>query len=176
MLTQNRRNWFPPSPIGNSFQPPRRKRQARPAREFIDIDYLQNFELVADQFADFGLSFDDAIAISPSNGRFLAHSHRRSIMATSQGKMLKVGLAPTVQQVHLWLVGSQEVAISTLNGNGEIIFKTQTGSLPAQSDDAYREQSTIIDTPGANWLRLSSRAPFIVTQLAVRQNRRSQLA
>lgn len=138
--------------------------------DFLKIAQLNNFELVSDQFSGLGVFFDDAIAVRPSNPRFQDSEYRTVLMATNQGKSLKVSVSTRVIQTHLWIVGSQATFVSALNEQGHCVAVGKTlAARPGQTSSPYLEQSVIIDTSTAKSIRVDSKSPFVITQLAVKQ-------
>lgn len=137
--------------------------------KFLSIAGLENFESVSNQFASLGLHFEDAIAIRPSNPRFLSNGCQMVVMSADQGKTLKVSLDADVAHTHLWLKGSQTVKVSALNAQGHCMAVAETKSArTAKSAPLYAEEGVLIDTRAAKTLRIESKAPFVLTRLAVK--------
>ncbi|MEO0987132.1 MAG: hypothetical protein AAFY20_16495 [Cyanobacteria bacterium J06639_14] len=135
----------------------------------LPIAYLDNFEKMASQFASLGLRFEDAIALRPSNPRFLNESGSMIIMPMGRNRSLKVKVEKSIPKMHLWLVGSQEITVSTLNAHGHCTAMAETSKVSRiEDDESYPEQSLTVDTRMAKVLHIDSKAPFVLTRFAIK--------
>ena len=172
MLAQE--TWdVPPSTLVQApiFQPQLRAEQSW---RLLPIPYLHNFERITGQFASFGLHFENVIAFFPSNPRFLNEARDKVLMPAGQSKSLKVSVEATVSHIHLWMMGSQEITVSLANANENPVSVTETSRL-ASTDihEPYAEQNLTIETRTAKTLCLHSKAPFVVTRFAVKQQKQT---
>ena len=155
---------FPTVPIFAAQQP------AKPNWRLLPIGYLSNFEYITGQFAAFGLKFEDAIALRPSNPRFLHAVGPRVLMSASRRRTLQVNVLKPIPSMHLWLMGSEEISVSTLDAQGNCTAVAETSKMFSfDADDPYVEQSVTLDTRATKTLLIDSKAPFVITRLAVKQ-------
>lgn len=168
MLAQETWDVPPPTLIqAPIFQP---QLKAGQSWRLLPIVYLDNFERITGQFASFGLQFENVIAFCPSNPRFMTGVSHKVLMPSGHNKGFKVDIEADVSFVHLWLIGSQEITVSTLNVKGHCIATAETPKIAhTGSNDPYPEQSLTIETRMAKTLCIDSKAPFTVTRFAVRQ-------
>ena len=136
----------------------------------LPIAYLDNFECITSQFASFGLKFEDTIALRPSNPRFLNKVGPRVLMPVGQQRSFKVKLEKATTHVHLWLMGSREITVSTLNAQGHCIAVAETSKVSGtNAHEPYQEQSLTLETRMAKVIHIDSKAPFVATRFAVKQ-------
>ena len=138
--------------------------------QILPIAYLCNFEPIVSQFQPFGLQFEDAIAIRPSNPSFLAGAGGIAIMPIGRCSGFKVYFENVVSETSLWLVGSQPVSVSCLNAQGHCVTKVQTVTASSHEPHrSYPERSIVVNTRATKVLRVDSKAPFIVTRFAIKR-------
>ncbi|NER81717.1 MAG: hypothetical protein F6K42_19575 [Leptolyngbya sp. SIO1D8] len=136
----------------------------------LPTSYLNNFEPVINQFAPFGLKFEGAIALYPSNPRFSKSDCLVTIGSVGHCKSLKITLEKSVRQLHFWLVGSESITISALNTQGHCVAAAHTNIAPAYDlDQPCPRQEVTINTRAASVIRIDSKAPFVLTRCAVKQ-------
>jgi len=141
-------------------------RTAKTTWKLLPITWLENFERIDTQFAIFGFHFSDAIALQPSNPKFSAMGDRQVIMPERQGRQMQIDLQQSPPRMHLWFLSSQSVTVSALNEQGNCVAMAKTQASPMRdSQQRYGEQNIIIATHNATSLRITSRAPFVMTQL-----------
>jgi hypothetical protein len=138
----------------------------------LPIEELHNFAPVTDKFAAFGVYFMDAIALCPSNPRFGRGIWERGILPTDTQRGIQLRLEPSVQQIRFWVIGSQPVCFSTQDPQGHCITHAQTcpPTNPEVSSTDWapeRLQEITLDTQTSQGLRITSKAPFMVMQMAV---------
>ncbi|MGF1520937.1 MAG: hypothetical protein ACFBSF_01285 [Leptolyngbyaceae cyanobacterium] len=145
--------------------------KVKPCWRLLPIEYLSNFEYITGQFAAFGLKFEDAIAFRPSNPRFLGDRvDPRFLMSASRSRTLKVKVLKATSSMHLWLMGSEVITVSTLDDQGRCTSVAETArTLCADTYDPYTEESLTLDTRTTETLLIDSKAPFVITQFAVKQ-------
>ena len=134
----------------------------------LPLHWLENFAPVAAQFTPWQVQFEGAIAIRPSNPRFQTMADALVIMPNQAGKSLKVNLGPTIDEIDLWVVGSEAVTVSLLDAVGHCVAVATTTPAPtAPNPITYPTQRLTLDTHNAHRVRIDSRSPFILTHVAV---------
>ncbi|MDV3353151.1 hypothetical protein D0962_36350 [Leptolyngbyaceae cyanobacterium CCMR0082] len=94
----------------------------------FDFQVLKPLEMVTSQFA--GVSFGCAIALIPSNPRFVARVGERIIMPTGNDNRLSIALDDDVDSFCLWGRCTQPMVLKVLESGGKV--------LQIHSDKAFR--------------------------------------
>ncbi|MEM8610870.1 MAG: hypothetical protein AAGF93_02550 [Cyanobacteria bacterium P01_H01_bin.105] len=85
----------------------------------FDFQVLSPLEMVTNQFA--GVSFGCAIALIPSNPRFVAQAGQRVIMPTGHDNHLSIALDDTVDSFCLWGRCTQPMVLKVLESSGKVL-------------------------------------------------------
>ena len=85
----------------------------------FDFQALAPLEMVTNQFA--GVSFGCAIALIPSNPRFVAQSGQRVIMPTGSNNHLSIALDNTVDSFCLWGRCTRPMMLKVLESSGKVL-------------------------------------------------------
>ena len=94
----------------------------------FDFQSLAPLEMVTNQFA--GVSFGCAIALIPSNPRFITKAGQRVLMPTGNQYRLSIALEATVNSFCLWGRCTQPMLLKVLESSGKV--------LQIHSDKAFR--------------------------------------
>lgn len=94
----------------------------------FDFQSLAPLEMVTNQFA--GVSFGCAIALIPSNPRFITKAGQRVLMPTGNQYRLSIALEATVSSFSLWGRCTQPMMLKVLESSGKV--------LQIHSDKAFR--------------------------------------
>lgn len=99
-----------------------------PACVRLDFEGLERFEVVRDQFARWGVRFDNAIAVCPSNPAYPIHSGDILLMGAPQSGFLELKFSCPVQFVSGFVTSSRITAMSAYNDLGETIARDELPS------------------------------------------------
>ncbi|MDC0833162.1 hypothetical protein AY599_27160 [Leptolyngbya valderiana BDU 20041] len=99
-----------------------------PACVRLDFEGLERFEVVRDQFARWGVQFDNAIAVCPSNPAYPTHSGEILLMGAPQNGFLELKFSHPVQFVSGFITSSRITAMSAYNHLGETIARAELPS------------------------------------------------
>lgn len=94
----------------------------------FDFQSLAPLEMVTNQFA--GVSFGCAIALIPSNPRFIAKTGQLVLMPTGNDNHMSIALEETVDSFCLWGRCTQPMILKVLESSGNV--------LQIHSDKAFR--------------------------------------
>lgn len=132
----------------------------------IDFQDLQPLEPVTHQFESRGLVFDDAIALIPSNPRFICRSGQPVLMPAHPANTLAIELQPMVQRLYLCGRGTQPMVVKTWDADGNLL-STKTADLPHSESALLPCQILKLSTEGVHRIVLSSAAPFTLEGIAL---------
>lgn len=138
----------------------------------LNFQSLSAFEAVNQQFKGYGVEFEGAIALFPSNPRFINQPSHKVIMPTAATNRLWLNLSPLVTRICLSGRSTQPILLESINAAGDVIavengvmcplpapLRHDTGRLPSQ---VFK-----LDAAQAKRLRLSAKAPFTLERVAV---------
>ena len=135
--------------------------QALPAQITLPFQRLKPFADVADQFSLWGVHFEAAIALNPSNPAFYSHQSRRGIMPRGQGQSLDIRLRQTHEQVTLQVRGYGDFRVRVLDAEGHDLGVKAFSRRLMEQHKAPVEQLTIALGHGQRFI-LDSTRPFIL--------------
>lgn len=135
----------------------------------FDFQSLAPLEMVTSQFPE--VSFGCAIALIPSNPRFVAKAGRRVIMPTGNDNRLSVALEDTVDSFCLWGRCTQPILLKVLESSGKVvkIHSDKAFRWPDSSETALLPLQ-ILKLENMNKIaiiELSADAPFTIEGLCV---------
>ena len=134
----------------------------------FDFQTLAPLEMVTNQFAE--VSFGCAIALLPSNPRFVAKAGQRVIMPTGDNR-LSIVLEHTVESLCLWGRCTQPMVLKVLESSGKVvqIHSDKTFRWPKSSETALLPLQILKLENMSNIaiIELSADAPFTIEGLSV---------
>ena len=135
----------------------------------FDFQSLQSLEMVTNQFAK--VSFGCAIALIPSNPRFVAKVGQRVIMPTGNDNRLSIALDDTVSSFCLWGRCTQPMMLKVLESTGKVlrIHSDKTFRWPDSSETALLPLQILKleNMSQIAMIELSADAPFTIEGLSV---------
>ena len=133
---------------------------------------LKPYEPITHQYYPLGVMFTDTIAICPSNPRFTEEARQQVLMPASDQRGLGLVLTQPLTQVQLWVRGSQPVVLAAINREGYCRVRGQTPALQSAgaNDCLLPAHGFAIPTTDIHKIQLTSRAPFVVTQVRVQRD------
>ncbi|MEM8810693.1 MAG: hypothetical protein AAGF01_32180 [Cyanobacteria bacterium P01_G01_bin.38] len=132
----------------------------------VDFQDLKPLEPVTCQFESRGLVFEDAIALIPSNPRFICRSGQSVLMPAHPDNTLAIEPQPMVQRLYLCGRGTQPIVVKTWDADGNL-QSTQTADLPQLDSPLLPCQILKLSTEGIHRIELSSAAPFTLEGVAL---------
>lgn len=135
----------------------------------FDLQVLTPLEMVTNQFT--GVSFACAIALIPSNPRFVAKPGQRVIMPTGNDNRLSIAVDDTVGTFCLWGRCTRPMVLKVLEHSGKVleIHSDRTFRWPDSSETALLPLQILKLENMSNiaMAELSAEAPFTVEGLSV---------
>ncbi|USR89808.1 hypothetical protein NEA10_13145 [Phormidium yuhuli AB48] len=115
----------------------------------LDFEGLTRFEVVSDQYKRWGVEFDNAIAVSPSNPAYPTHSGEMVLMAAPKSGFLELTFDRPVQFVAGYVTSSRFTAMSAYNDGGQTITRAELpGANLANSNSSVQpNQQLIVRSP-----------------------------
>ena len=155
-----------------NFSFPEGASSALPAWDKVNFQTLSIFEVVADQYQDWGLKFEGAIALTPSNPSFSSEADKVVLMPTAGRKMVKVHLQQATRHIKISVRGAGIVNCAGLGSNGHCITRLSTDEPPSNltADNApalLPQQQFDLATQQLTALILESDSPFIIESICL---------
>lgn len=94
----------------------------------IDLEDLDRFTFVTDQFAEVGVTFKNAVAIEPSNPMYPPKSGNRVLIGAPSSGWLSATFHQPVAWVGAYITGSRSVLMSAFDAADRLLAKIE---LPA---------------------------------------------
>jgi hypothetical protein len=112
-------------------------KQTIPTCTCLNLESLKCFETVQYQYQEWGIIFNNCIAIKPSNPAFPPHSGSVVLMGASKGGFLEASFVRPVSVVSAYVTSSQRLVLSAYNCDRDIIAQAElSGENLANSDSA----------------------------------------
>ncbi|TAF06962.1 MAG: hypothetical protein EAZ77_11305 [Nostocales cyanobacterium] len=87
----------------------------------LNFDDLKSFEILHNQFKNWGLIFDNSLVIQPSNPAFPSRSGLKVLMGSPKNGFLEVNFLRPVNFVSGLVTSSQRLVLSAYNQNDELV-------------------------------------------------------
>jgi len=106
-----------------------------PACIRLNLEGLQCFEVVEEQFKQWGVIFQNAIALQPSNPAFPACTGTTVLMGAPQNGLIEATFLQPVRFVSAAVTSSRETVLSAYDGEGNLLSESKlVGENLAGSD------------------------------------------
>lgn len=94
----------------------------------LNLESLAPFEVVNDQFKSFGITFNNAIAIEPSNPAFPTHSGKMLLLAAPEHGLIEIHFAQPVSFVSGRVTSSRPTVFTAYNSLGKELVRKKLSS------------------------------------------------
>jgi hypothetical protein len=137
----------------------------------LSFEMLNPFEAVRDQFRDYGVQFEQAIALAPTNPAFAQHSNALALMPTAGHSSLKLHFKHSIERVSASVIGVRHISLVALDENNEVVARQSVyvgRSLCHHEDLVEPLPCLTLDVTGdrIRQVVLLSDAPFVVNDLS----------
>ena len=95
----------------------------RAADVCLDFEELENFDVVQYQFEQWGVRFDNAIALHPSNPAFPPHSGMMVLMSAPKAGWLEIEFSQPVQAVGGYITSSRPARMVAFDHKQQVLKK-----------------------------------------------------
>jgi hypothetical protein len=94
-----------------------------PTATRLIFDTLQPFEFVRDQYRDYGIQFDQAIALAPTNPAFAHHANSLVLMPTAGHTSLLMRFAAGISHIRTSVIGVRQISLVALDAQGQVLAR-----------------------------------------------------
>lgn len=120
----------------------------------LDMDDLQCFEKVRYQFEPWGVIFDNAIALQPSNPAFPTRSGRIVLTGAPDNGWIGAQFRYPVSYVGGFITSSRQISLSAYNANNELVAKAEIPGSNLRDDTSIFEPNLLLSARGHHIVRV----------------------
>lgn len=104
---------------------------------------------MAENFADFGLRFENAIALVPSNPSYPSGSSDRVIVSAPRNGTIEIICDRPIEYLTAWVTSARAMTVSAKNAAGEIVARSglSCGNLHGSDSPLSANHSIIVMAP-----------------------------
>lgn len=119
-------------------------------RTFLSLENLKCFEAVEQQYEQYGVVFNNCIAIEPSNPAFPKNSSKLVLMGAPKGGFLEVTFKQSVQSVSAVVTSSQRLVLSAHDSDGQLLTQAVLVGANLANSDSTVPPNTLISVSATN--------------------------
>jgi len=108
----------------------------------LDIEDLPQFAVVDRQYESWGVRFDNAVAIHPSNPAYPPHSGSMVLMGAPRCGWLEATFVRPVQHVSSFVISSRHTVIRAFNRQNQLVAEAETESNLGQGSTSFQLTSS----------------------------------
>jgi len=126
-----------------------------PAWVHLNLEDLKCFEVVHRQFQHWGVTFNNCIAIHPSNPAFPAHSGSTVLMGAPKNGHFEAVFHHPVQCVNTFVTTSQKLVLSAYDCNNHLLTQVEISQGNLAGSDSQISPNIPLTLKAANIHRIS---------------------
>jgi len=108
----------------------------------LDVEDLPQFTVVNGQYESWGVRFDNAVAIHPSNPAYPPHSGSMVLLGAPKGGWLEATFVRPVQHVSSFVISSRHTVIRAFNRQNQLVAEAETEANIGQGSTSLQLTST----------------------------------
>lgn len=117
---------------------------AVPTCIYLNLEDLRCFEVVEQQYEQWGVVFNNCIAIQPSNSAFPTHSGLVVLMGAPKGGFLEATFIRPVHFVSAFVTSSQRLVLSAYNRERQLLTQTVLPGANLANTDSAVSPNTLL--------------------------------
>lgn len=121
----------------------------------LALEALNCFEVVENQFQHWGITFENAIALQPSNPAFVLKPATTVIMAAPKGGVLEINFKYPVQKVCGLITSSRATVLSAYNIECQKVAETRMNVSPHLNSDSLNFPNAQLQLSGFNLQKIT---------------------
>lgn len=145
---------------------PTRQASKKPNRQNLPFHRLSPFQIVSDQYADWGVLFEGAIAFLPSNPSFYSRVPRLVLMPTTNRRSITLTLQQPFSRITFHVRGYSDIRLSGLDSSGHCITHCKTFRYRYVEHHKAPLEKLTVEGRNLSTLILESSAPFVLEALS----------
>lgn len=128
---------------------------AAPAQVQLNFEDLRCFEVVDRQFQKWGVTFNNCIAIRPSNPAFPPHSGNTVLMGAPKSGWLEAVFHHPVKSVSAFVTTSQKLVLTAYNQDNQLLTEAEISEPNLAGSDSSIEPNIILSVAAADIYRVT---------------------
>lgn len=128
---------------------------ATPAQVALNFENLMCFEVVDRQFQKWGVTFNNCIAIRPSNPAFPAHSGSTVLMGSPKSGWLEAIFLHPVKSVSAFVTTSQKLVLTAYNQDNQPLKEVEISEQNLAGSDSSIPPNVLLTVTEANICRVT---------------------
>ena len=126
-----------------------------PAQVYLNFEDLMCFEVVDRQFQQWGVTFNNCIAIRPSNPAFPAHSGNTVLMGAPKSGWLEAVFHHPVKSVSAFLTTSQKLVLTAYNQDNQPLREVEICEPNLAGSDSSIPPNTLLTVTAEDIYRVT---------------------
>ena len=126
-----------------------------PAQVNLNFEDLMCFEVVDRQFQKWGVTFNNCIAIRPSNPAFPAHSGRTVLMGAPKSGWLEALFHQPVKSVSAFVTTSQKLVLAAYNQDNQLLKEVEISEPNLAGSDSSISPNILLTVTAADIYRVT---------------------
>ncbi|MGA9383073.1 MAG: hypothetical protein WBV73_30290 [Phormidium sp.] len=126
-----------------------------PAQVSLNFEDLMCFEVVDRQFQQWGVTFNNCIAIRPSNPAFPAHSGNTVLMGAPKSGWLEAAFHHPVKSVSAFVTTSQKLVLAAYNQENQLLREVEISEPNLAGSDSSIPPNVLLTVTAADIYRVT---------------------
>lgn len=126
-----------------------------PAQVNLNFEDLMCFEVVDRQFQKWGVTFNNCIAIRPSNPAFPAHSGNTVLMGAPKSGWLEAFFHQPVKSVSAFVTTSQKLVLAAYNQDNQLLKEVEISEPNLAGSGSSISPNILLTVTGADIYRVT---------------------
>jgi hypothetical protein len=136
----------------------------------LDFKDLPSFTAIRDQYQNWGIMVEGAMAIRPSNPAFADAKQSSGLLPIAHHQTLTIRFQQVRQWVSLSLAGAQQITLRAYSAGGDLLAEQQAGQSDYrqlhQTALTYARHQMQLAVQAIGRIEIYSNAPFLLFDLA----------
>jgi hypothetical protein len=126
-----------------------------PAQVHLNFEDLMCFEVVDRQFQKWGVTFNNCIAIRPSNPAFPPYSGNTVLMGSPKSGWLEAVFLHPVKSVSAFVTTSQKLVLAAYNQDNQLLSEVEISEPNLAGSDSSIPANTLLTVTAADIYRVT---------------------
>lgn len=111
------------------------KTLSRSTYVYLNLEGLENFEMVEHQFQNWGVKFNNVMALEPSNNAYPPRSGKMVLMGAPRDGWIEAKFKRPIDLFQCYVTSSKRTVLSAYDSNEDLVARSETPGPNLQSSD-----------------------------------------
>lgn len=121
----------------------------------LNLENLQCYEVVTEQFGELGIIFNNALALQPSNSAYLPRRGKMVLMASPKNGWIEANFTHPVTYFNCYVTSSQRTMLSAYNGSQELVSRIETAGANLANFESEIAPNARLTVTGSEIVRIT---------------------